>query len=372
MEAISRLLARLVQPIDGLLLLGLLALAATGLTVLYSASGESPDRIAAHVRNLSLALAAMWLVANIPPQQLMRLAVPLYIGGLLLLVAVAVAGDTRLGAKRWLNIGVTSIQPSELMKIALPLMLAWFFHRHEATLRWPHFIVAGLLLAVPAALIFEQPDLGTALLISASGFFVLFLAGLDWRLLAGLAIAGAGGAYLVTHWDLCTLVFREYQCRRVATMIDPMQDPLGAGYHIIQSTIAIGSGGMSGKGWLKGTQGHLDFLPEPTTDFIFAVYGEEFGLLGNLLLLMLYLFVIARGLLIAASASSLFGRLLAGAITLTFFTYAFVNMGMVSGLLPVVGVPLPLLSYGGTAMVTMMVGFGILMSVARHKKLVVS
>ncbi len=258
------------------------------------------------------------------------------------------------------------------MKLALPLTLAWYFDRHEADLSLKDFVIAAVLLLLPVALILKQPDLGTALLISASGFYVLFLAGLNWRAIAAFAGGGAAAAYFVTHWELCTRVFREYQCRRVATMIDPTADPLGAGYHIIQSTIAIGSGGVSGKGWLNGTQGHLDFLPERTTDFIFAVFGEEFGMVGNLLLLVLYLLIVGRGLIIAANATSQFGRLVAGAVTLTFFTYAFVNMGMVSGILPVVGVPLPLVSYGGTALVTMMAGFGIVMSVATHRRLVAS
>jgi rod shape determining protein RodA len=250
------------------------------------------------------------------------------------------------------------------MKIAVPLALAWYLHHHEATLRFTNFLVATVMLIVPVALIARQPDLGTALLITASGFFVLFLAGLPWRIIAGAVLASLAAAPLV--WSL----LHDYQRQRVLTLIDASQDPLGAGYHTIQSTIAMGSGGWTGKGWLTGTQTHLDFIPERTTDFIFAVYAEEFGFAGSLVLLALLLLVIARGLFIAANAPTLFGRLLAGAITLTFFTYAFVNMGMVSGVLPVVGIPLPLISYGGTALVSICLGFGILMSIATHKRLI--
>ena len=365
MRVISRLVNRLTGHIDGPLFIGILVLAGIGLVVLFSASGGTEyDRLYAQLRNLGLALVALWVVANVPPQHLMRLALPMYVVGLVLLIAVAIAGDVRLGARRWLNLGVTSIQPSELMKLALPLTLAWYFHRHQTRLKIRDFAIAALLLVVPVGLIVKQPDLGTALLISSSGFFVLFLAGLSWKLLGGLVVLVAGSLPIAWHF------MHAYQRQRVLTLLDPTSDPLGAGYHIIQSTIAIGSGGKVGKGWLNGTQGHLDFLPERTTDFIFAVFSEEFGLVGNIILLLLYLIIIARSLMIAANAGTLFGRLLAGAVTLTFFTYAFVNMGMVSGILPVVGVPLPLVSYGGTALVTMMVGFGILMSVSTHRKLV--
>jgi rod shape determining protein RodA len=362
---ISRIWHRLTDPIDTQLLTAVLLLAAAGLMVLYSAAaGEGGEKVHAQMRNLGLALGVMWLIANIPPQHLMRLAPPLYVGGLALLIGVALFGEVSHGARRWLHMGVTRIQPSELMKVAIPLTLAWYFHRHEGALRIRDFAVAALLLAIPVGLIVKQPDLGTALLISASGFFVLFLAGLSWKVMIGLALAG--GASIPVAWSF----MHDYQRQRVLTLVDPSSDPLGAGYHIIQSTIAIGSGGVIGKGWLNGTQGHLDFLPERTTDFIFAVFGEEFGLAGNIILLVLYLIIIGRGLYIAGSATSLFGRLLAGAITLTFFTYAFVNMGMVSGILPVVGVPLPLVSYGGTSLVTMFVGFGILMSIQTNRKLV--
>ena len=259
---------------------------------------------------------------------------------------------------------MTRFQPSEMMKLALPLMLAWYFHRNEGALRLRDFTVAAVLLALPVALIARQPDLGTAVLVLAAGFYVIFLAGIGWRILLGVGVLGL--AALAPLWGL----MHDYQRRRIMTLLDPTQDPLGAGYHIIQSTIAVGSGGLGGKGWLHGTQTHLEFIPERHTDFIFAVFSEEFGLLGNCVLLVLYALLVARGLMIAANAASFFARLLAGSIALMFFTYAFVNMGMVSGILPVVGVPLPLVSYGGTALATLFVGLGIQMSIQRHRKLV--
>ena len=361
---IRRLLARLTLHIDGFLLAAMASLMLVGLVVLYSASEQSPDKVMSQVMNIAVALSIMWVVANIPPQHLLRLALPVYIVGLVLLIGVALFGEISHGARRWLNIGVTRIQPSELMKIAMPLMLAWYFDRYEAILSLKNYAIAAVLLIVPVALIAKQPDLGTALLITASGFYVIFLAGLSWKILLGLFVAA--GASMPLLWS----VMHDYQRQRILTLIDPSQDPLGAGYHTIQSTIAIGSGGILGKGWLKGSQAHLDFLPERSTDFIFAVFGEEFGLIGNMVLLVLFMIVISRGLLIAANAPTLGARLLAGSITLTFFTYAFVNMGMVSGILPVVGVPLPLISYGGTSMVTILLGFGILMSIHTHRKLV--
>ena len=344
--------------------LGLLML--TSLVVLYSASGGSWDRVLGQVVNMLVAFTALWLVANMPLHYLMRMALPVYILGMLLLLGVALFGEINNGARRWLDIGVTSIQPSELMKMAVPLMMAWYFEKHEATLTLKNYFIATVLLIFPVLLIARQPDLGTAILIAASGFYVLFLAGLSWRIILGLVGVGAASAPIL--WSL----LHDYQRQRILTLIDPSQDPLGAGYHIIQSSIALGSGGIFGKGWFNGTQAHLDFLPERTTDFIFAVYAEEFGLAGNLILLALYVLVIGRGLVIAAKAPTLFSRLLAGSITLTFFTYAFVNMGMVSGILPVVGVPLPLISYGGTSMVTLLLGFGMLMSIQTHRKLVQS
>jgi rod shape determining protein RodA len=332
--------------------------------VLFSASGGNLSRVAGQLLNVGVAVSVMWVAANVPPQQLARLAVPVYAVGLALLIGVALFGEISHGARRWLNIGVTRIQPSELMKIGVPLMLAWYFDRYEAILKVKDFAIGAIVLAVPVGLIALQPDLGTALLVASAGFFVLFLAGLSWKILVGLAVTGA--ASLPVLWGM----MHDYQRQRVLTMLDPTQDPLGSGYHTIQSTIAMGSGGLFGKGWLNGTQARLDFLPERTTDFVFAVYSEEFGLFGNLILLILFVLLIGRGLYIAANASVLFSRLLAGAVTLTFFTYAFVNMGMVSGILPVVGVPLPLISYGGTSLVTLLFGLGILMSIHTHKRLV--
>ena len=361
---IRRMWARFVLHIDGLLLAALLPLMLVGLIVLYSASGQDAGIVMRQAINMLVALGVMLAVANVPPQHLARSALPVYVLGLLLLLGVALFGEVSHGARRWLHIGVTRIQPSELMKLAIPLMLAWFLERREKTLNVKDFATAAALLLVPLGLIVKQPDLGTAILILASGFYVLFLAGLGWRVILSMLVAAAASAPVL--WS----VLHDYQKKRILTLLDPTQDPLGAGYHIIQSTIALGSGGAFGKGWFNGSQAHLDFLPERTTDFIFAVFGEEFGLIGNLLLLVLYLLVIGRGMLIAMNAPTLFSRLLAGSITLTFFTYAFVNMGMVSGILPVVGVPLPLVSYGGTAIVTLFLGFGILMSINTHRKLV--
>ncbi|GAA5784264.1 rod shape-determining protein RodA [Chitiniphilus shinanonensis] len=366
---IKRLWERFKQPIDPWLLLFTLLVFVVSAVLLYSASNQDVNRVSDKLTFMGISLVLMWCIANIRQQTLMRLALPAYLVGVLLLLAVEFFGVTSHGATRWLNIGITRIQPSELMRIALPLMLAWYFHLHEVHLNWRHFVVGALLIVVPVGLILKQPDLGTGLLITSSGFYVLFFAGLSWRLIAAGAAAFGGLAYVVTHWNLCINILHEYQCRRVATMLDPTSDPLGAGYHIIQGTIAIGSGGWFGKGWLAGTQTHLDFIPERTTDFIFAVFGEEFGLVGNALLLLLYLLVIARGLMISHGASTTFGRLLAGSIALNFFTYVFVNMGMVSGILPVVGVPLPLISYGGTSMVSILASFGLLMSIQRDRKL---
>jgi rod shape determining protein RodA len=332
---------------------------------MMSAGADFPGRLEDHLRNIALSLFIVWLAALVSPQTLMRLAVPIYLVGVALLIGVALFGIVKLGARRWINVGVV-IQPSEIMKIAMPLMLAWWFQKREGAISWKEFVVAGVLLAIPAALIIRQPDLGTGTLVSAAGFYVIFLAGLSWRVLAGLAIAGA--SFMPVAWHM----LHDYQRHRIMTLIDPTTDPLGKGFHIIQSMIAIGSGGIPGKGWMKGTQGHLQFIPERTTDFIFAVFSEEFGLIGNGILIVLYLLLIGRGLLIAANAPTLFSRLLAGALSLMFFTYSFVNMGMVSGILPVVGVPLPFMSYGGTAFVTLGVGIGILMSIHRHRKLIQS
>ncbi|MGE5130177.1 MAG: rod shape-determining protein RodA [Sphingomonadaceae bacterium] len=359
-----RVANRLFAGLDVPLLTTVLLLSGIGLATLYSASYEMPTRITAQFVNFAVALAAMWIAAQIPPQTLMRYAVPAYVIGLALLLAVAKFGETVNGATRWLHVGVTRVQPSEIMKIAMPLMLAWYFERHEAALRLRDFALAGMLLAVPVLLIARQPDLGTALLVAAAGFYVIFFAGIGWKVLATLALLALASA--LPLWGM----LHEYQRRRILTLLDPTQDPLGAGYHIIQSTIAVGSGGLAGKGWLHGTQAHLEFIPERSTDFIFAVFSEEFGLIGNCVLLLLYALLIARGLMITANAPTFFSRLLAGSLTLIYFTYAFVNMGMVSGILPVVGVPLPFVSYGGTALTTLFVGIGILMSVQRHRKLV--
>ncbi len=361
---LRRLRARVIEGIDPALFGLALALSLLGLGVLYSASYENAARVANQLGNLAVALAAMWAVAQVPPQTLARLALPAYCAGIALLVAVALGGEVVNGARRWLNLGVLRFQPSEMMKIALPMMLAWYFHRREGAVRLRDFGVAAVLLALPVALIARQPDLGTALLVTAAGFFVIFLAGVGWRLLAGVTVVGLAG--MVPLWG----VLHDYQRRRILTLLDPSQDPLGAGYHTIQSTIAVGSGGIAGKGWLNGSQTHLEFIPERHTDFIFAVYSEEFGLVGNVLLLALYALLVARGLAIAAQAATLFGRLLAGSVTLIFFTYAFVNMGMVAGILPIVGVPLPFISYGGTALTTLFIGIGVLMSIQRHRKLV--
>ena len=361
---ISQLLAQFLKHIDSFLMTCLFCTLMIGLFVLYSASGQDLSRVYAQGVNIIVALSFMWVAANIAPNQLERIALPLYILGVLLLIAVELFGSISHGAQRWLNLGFTKIQPSEVMRIAMPMMLAWYFSKRDSKPVVTDFVVAGIFLLVPVALVMKQPDLGTSLLITASGFYVLFLAGLSWKLLVGGVVAF--GASTPILWSM----LHDYQRRRIEILFDPTQDPLGSGYHTIQAIIAIGSGGAAGKGWLNGTQAQLDFLPERTTDFIFAVFSEEFGLLGNLLLLGLFTLIILRGLVIASQAQSTFGRLLAGSISLTFFTYAFVNMGMVSGILPIVGVPLPLISYGGTSMVMLCLSLGILMSIQTHKKLV--
>ena len=363
---------------DGLLALAVCLLACAGLIAMYSSGFDHGTRFVDHARNMVIAATVMFVVAQIPPQRLMELAVPLYAAGVALLIAVAIFGLTKKGAKRWINLGIV-IQPSEILKIAMPLMLAWWFQKREGQLRPLDFLVAGLLLAVPIGLIMKQPDLGTALLVMSAGLSVIFFAGLNWKLIIPPLIVGLIGVVLIMAFEpqLCAdevnwHVLHEYQRQRVCTLLDPSRDPLGKGFHIIQGMIAIGSGGMLGKGFMQGTQTHLEFIPERTTDFIFAAFSEEFGLLGNLLLIAGFIFLIIRGLIIAVEAPSLFTRLLAGSVTMIFFTYAFVNMGMVSGILPVVGVPLPFISYGGTAMVTLGMGIGILMSVSKSKRLVQS
>ncbi len=374
---------RTVKPIflgfDGALTLAVLILAAVGLMTMYSVGYDHGTRFVDHGRNMLIAATILFLVAQIPPQRLMSLAVPLYTVGLALLIATMFFGVTKKGATRWLNLYVTVIQPSEMMKIAMPLMLAWWFQRREGELRLRHFVAGMVLLLLPVALIAKQPDLGTAILVFAAGMYVIFFAGLSWKLIAPVFLIGAVGAValIVSQDAICQAGvewpgLREYQKTRVCTLLDPTKDPLGKGFHIIQGMIAIGSGGLTGKGFMQGTQTHLEFIPERTTDFIFAAYSEEFGLVGTIGLILGFTFLIFRGLWIAGEAPTLFARLLAGAITLSFFTYALVNMGMVSGILPVVGVPLPFISYGGTAMVTLGLGLGILMSIAKSRRLMQS
>jgi rod shape determining protein RodA len=363
---------------DGPLAFAVFILVCGGLLTMYSSGYDHGTRFEDHARNIMIAGFIMFVVAQIPPQRLMALAVPIYILGVALLISVAVFGVTKKGARRWLNVGVT-IQPSEILKIAMPLMLAWWFQRREGQLRALDFMVAALLLMLPVGLIMKQPDLGTALLVLAAGLSVIFFAGLSRKLVAPPLILGLLGISLLVVFEpeLCAdgvswPLLREYQQQRVCTLLDPGRDPLGKGFHIIQGMIAIGSGGVWGKGFMQGTQTHLEFIPERTTDFIFAAFSEEFGLFGNLLLISAFVFLVLRALVIALEAPTVFTRLLGGAMAMIFFCYAFVNMGMVSGILPVVGVPLPFISYGGTAMVTLGLGLGILMSIAKSKRLVQS
>ncbi len=356
----ARLMRRL--HIDGPLLWGLLLICAVGLVVLYSAVGENMRLWLSQVVRLSVALVAMLIVAQIPPDFLRRWTPWGYLAGLVLLVLVLVTGEVGQGARRWLDLGIR-FQPSEIMKLAVPMMAAWYLHDRQMPPRFTQILIIGVIIVVPTVLIARQPDLGTSLLIAASGIIVIVLAGLSIRLMIALAVLSVPGAYVL--WQF----MQDYQKQRVLTLLNPDSDPLGAGYNIIQSKIAIGSGGMFGKGWTNGSQAHLEFLPERDTDFIFAVMGEEFGLLGVLTLIGLYIFVVGRGLYIAIQAHGTYSRLLAGSISLTFFVYVFVNTAMVTGLVPVVGVPLPLVSFGGTSMVTLMAGFGILMSIHSHRKL---
>ena len=359
----------------GLILLGLSAI---GFFTFLSSSQNTPVLIADELRNLALSFVVMWIVSRIPPKWLEMGAVWIYGFGVALLVAVAAFGLIKKGARRWLNIGIV-IQPSEIMKIAMPLMLAWYFQKREGIQKSWDYGVAAIILAIPVFLIARQPDLGTALLVFAAGLYVIILAGLPWKWIlpfVGLGVVGIlliiiFGSTICAH-DVVWPFVHNYQKHRICTLLDPTSDPLGKGFHTIQSMIAIGSGGFFGKGWFQGTQAHLEFIPEKHTDFVFAVFSEEFGLLGNLVLLALFFALIKRGLAISASAPNLFTRLLGAAVTLIFFTYAFVNIGMVSGLLPVVGVPLPFISYGGTALVTLGFGAGILMSIHRHRRLVQS
>ena len=356
------------------LLFVVLLLAGAGLVAMYSAGYDHGTRFVDHGRNMLIAGTILFVVAQVPPQRIMAFAVPLYAAGVALLLAVALFGITKKGAQRWVNLGIV-IQPSEILKIAMPLMLAWWFQKREGQLRPLDFVAAGALLAVPVGLIMKQPDLGTSLLVLAAGLSVIFFAGLSWKLVLPPVVLGGIGIALIVWFEpqLCAdgvrwPVLHDYQQQRICTLLDPTRDPLGKGFHIIQGMIAIGSGGLTGKGFMAGTQTHLEFIPERTTDFIFAAYPEEFGLAGNLFLIVCFLLLIWRGLAIAMGAGTLFGRLMAGAVSMIFFTYAFVNMGMVSGILPVVGVPLPFVSYGGTAMVTLGLALGILMSVARAQR----
>lgn len=359
----------------GLVVLGLLAIS---VITFISASSGTPIKVTDQLRNLLLFFSVMWTVSRIPPKWLEKSAIWIYGLGVALLLAVAAFGLIKKGARRWINVGVV-IQPSELMKIAMPLMLAWYFQRREGFIKMWDYGVAAILLVVPVALIARQPDLGTAILVLAAGFYVIILAGFPWKYIVPVASVGALAILLIIIFggyicepDIKWPFMHDYQKHRICTLLDPSSDPLGKGFHTIQSVIAIGSGGIFGKGWLRGTQAHLEFIPEKHTDFVFAVFAEEFGLIGNLVLLALFFGLIQRGLAISANAPTLFTRLLGGSVTMIFFTYSFVNMGMVSGILPVVGVPLPFISYGGTALVTLGVGVGILMSIHRYRRLVQS
>jgi rod shape determining protein RodA len=367
---------RLLEGFDGPLAFAVFLLVCLGLLIMYSSGYDHGTRFVDHGRNMLIAGTILFVVAQIPPPKLMAWAVPVYTVGVLLLVGVELFGITRKGSTRWLNLGVV-IQPSEILKIALPLMLAAWFQKREGQLRPFDFAVALLILGIPVGLIMKQPDLGTSLLVLAAGLAVIFFAGLKWRWILPPVALGVVGIVVLVIMEptLCQPgvdwhVLHEYQRQRVCTLLDPGRDPLGKGFHIIQGMIAIGSGGFWGKGFMQGTQTHLEFIPERTTDFIFAALGEEFGLLGGLVLLACFFFLIYRALVIAMQAPTLFSRLLAGSMAMIFFTYAFVNMGMVSGILPVVGVPLPFISYGGTAMVTLGLALGILMSIAKSKQLV--
>ncbi|WP_144213142.1 rod shape-determining protein RodA [Shewanella donghaensis] len=351
--------------IDLPLLLGLLALMIFGLFVIYSASGEDAAMMERQFTRLGLSLFVMFVFAQINPEILKRWAFPIYIMGIMLLLGVHFFGTINKGAQRWLNLGFMEFQPSELIKLAFPITMAWYISKFPLPPKKRHLMGGLVILLIPTLLIAKQPDLGTSILVAASGIFVLFLSGMSW-FIVGTCVA----AVLALLPILWYFLMHDYQRTRVLTLFDPERDPLGAGYHIIQSKIAIGSGGLWGKGWLQGSQSQLEFLPERHTDFIFAVIGEEFGLVGSLVLLSIYMYIIGRGLVIASRAQTSFARLLAGSITLTFFVYIFVNIGMVSGILPVVGVPLPLVSYGGTSMMTLMIGFGILMSIHTHRRFV--
>jgi rod shape determining protein RodA len=350
--------------IDGPLVVGLSLIAGYGLVVLYSASGQSLPTVLRTVARLVLGAIAMLLLARVNPNFLRRSTPWLYAAGCLMLLVVAAIGHVGMGAQRWLNLGLFRFQPSELMKLAVPMMCAWYLHDRALPPSVAGLLAMGVLIMLPVGLVAMQPDLGTAALIAVAGGLVIVLAGLRLRIMAGLLALAAAAAWF--GWSF----MHDYQRKRVLTFLNPQTDPLGAGYHIIQSQIAIGSGGVFGKGWMNGSQAQLEFLPERSTDFIFAVIGEEFGLLGLLLLLLLYVFVVGRAIYLATQTQDTFARLLAGSLALTFFVYVFINAGMVTGLLPVVGVPLPLVSYGGSSVVTVLAGFGILMALYSRRKLI--
>ncbi len=349
--------------IDLPLLLGILSLMALGLFIVYSAGGQSIAIVYRQAIRLGVALFIMLVIAQIPPLFYRKWAVPVFVLGILMLISVLLFGHIGKGAQRWLDLGFMKFQPSEIMKLIVPIMIAWFISQENLPVKLSTIVIAFILVLLPTLLIAKQPDLGTSLLIASSGIFVIFLAGASWKLI-GICV-GLASAFAPVLW---IFLMKDYQKQRVMTFLNPEQDPLGSGYHIIQSKIAIGSGGLEGKGYLQGTQSQLEFLPERHTDFIFSVFSEEFGLIGVGILLSVYLFIVMRGLWIAVNAQHAFTKLLAGSITLTFFVYVFVNIGMVSGLLPVVGVPLPLVSYGGTSMVTLLAGFGMLMAISTHRR----
>ena len=374
MKEIIKWALRALRAFDWPLLALLVLMALVGMTVMHSAVGDTSGRFAAQFQHFAVAFFLMWAVSMVPPPVLMRMAPYFYCVGVVLLLGVEFFGETSKGATRWLDLGVIRIQPSEMLKIAVPLMLASYFHQHQGSIRVLDFLVAGVLLAIPFGLIVIQPDLGTALLVFAAGFCVIYFGGLSFALLIPIVILGLVGISTLVYYekDICQpgvdwVLLHDYQKYRVCTLLDPSSDPLGKGFHTIQSMIAVGSGGVYGKGYMMGTQTHLDFIPERTTDFIFAVFAEEFGLYGGIMLLVLYGLLIARGLAIAAKARTQFGRLMAGAMAMMMFVYVFVNIGMVTGVLPVVGVPLPFMSYGGTALLTLGIASGILMSISNYR-----
>ena len=360
---LRRLWQHLWSPMDVWLFYAMLIIYVMSLFLLYSADGQDFGQLENKTLHTILSFILLWCIAKTPPQILGNFALPLYILGTLLLIGVHFAGITVNGSTRWLNVGLTRIQPSEIMKIAVPMLVAWYFQRYESNIRWYHYLIAFILILIPVGLILKQPDLGTATLIMASGLFVVFFAGLPWKVIITAIVGFICMLPIIWNYGM-----HDYQRMRVLTLLDPTKDRLGAGYHILQSMTAIGSGGIWGKGWLGGSQTHLDYIPESTTDFIFAVFGEEFGLIGNILLVSVYTFILARGLYITFYAPTLYSRTLAGALTMTLFCYAFVNMGMVSGILPVVGVPLPLVSYGGTSTLSVMMILAMLMCIGNQKR----